>query len=313
LIGAVAWRARCKAAAAFMIQVSHRIPAAAPTRSWSGLWVALLLILLALAGALLSLYGRAFYALDLDARADHPDRELLNPGAPIGHGYGVVGTALILTNLLYVVRRRLASARLGSMRAWLNLHATTGLFGTLLVAFHSAFQLRSPIATTTMIALSVVVFTGIIGRFIFAFNLVPDGDRLQQHFTAFDSLGHGMGRELRERLAQVPPPRPGARYWLLRAIFALPGAIRRGRQRARIVQQVAAEHEGAHLAEVYPLRWRIAESVEIAGREAWAPIVGSIMRSWRGLHRFAAILMILLVSVHIAVAWVFGYRWIFSS
>jgi hypothetical protein len=37
------------------------------------------------------------------------------------------------------------------------------------------------------------------------------------------------------------------------------------------------------------------------------------MRSWRGFHRFAAILMILLVSVHIAVAWVFGYRWIFSS
>jgi hypothetical protein len=38
----------------------------------------------------------------------------------------------------------------------------------------------------------------------------------------------------------------------------------------------------------------------------------SLLRTWRGLHRFMALLMIISVSVHIAVAWVFGYRWIFE-
>jgi hypothetical protein len=39
----------------------------------------------------------------------------------------------------------------------------------------------------------------------------------------------------------------------------------------------------------------------------------NLLRSWRGLHRFMALLMILLVILHVTVAWVFGFRWIFSE
>jgi hypothetical protein len=37
------------------------------------------------------------------------------------------------------------------------------------------------------------------------------------------------------------------------------------------------------------------------------------MRSWRGFHRFFALLMLALLVVHVGVAWYYGYRWIFSK
>jgi hypothetical protein len=37
-----------------------------------------------------------------------------------------------------------------------------------------------------------------------------------------------------------------------------------------------------------------------------------MMRSWRSLHRFLAIMMLVSVSVHIGVAWYYGFRWIFD-
>jgi hypothetical protein len=97
----------------------------------------------------LALVGWDFYGHDLDARLDHPAYELLRPSGLVGHGYGIVGTALILSNLLYLARRRFARAQLGSMRLWLDIHVFSGLAGGALVLFHSAFQFRTGIALMT--------------------------------------------------------------------------------------------------------------------------------------------------------------------
>jgi len=39
----------------------------------------------------------------------------------------------------------------------------------------------------------------------------------------------------------------------------------------------------------------------------------ALLRSWRSLHRFLAIMMMTTVVVHIATAWQLGYRWIWSQ
>ena len=39
----------------------------------------------------------------------------------------------------------------------------------------------------------------------------------------------------------------------------------------------------------------------------------AVLRCWRSLHRFLAIMMMTTVVVHIATAWKFGYRWIWSQ
>jgi len=133
-----------------------------------GPWiVAVALIVL---GAVLIWRGYEFYSLGLSARVEHDDYQALRPSGLIGHGYGIVGTFLILTNLLYLARRRFARWRMGSMRWWLDLHVFSGLGGGMLVLFHSAFQARTPIAVVTSASLVMVVLTGVIGRYLYALS-----------------------------------------------------------------------------------------------------------------------------------------------
>ena len=39
----------------------------------------------------------------------------------------------------------------------------------------------------------------------------------------------------------------------------------------------------------------------------------AVLRSWRSMHMFFAILMLLTVVFHIGIAWHYGYRWIWSE
>jgi hypothetical protein len=271
-----------------------------------------LVFLLALAAGGLWANGRGFYSLGVAERVDHPAFRLLSPGELVGHGYGIVGTALILTNLLYLVRRRFPRLPVGSLRAWLNLHTTTGLFGGVLVIFHSAFQFRTPIATVTMWALVVVILTGIVGRFIHAFTSEPDLSVLDAHYRTLDNIRAGMGSELRRRLSVIERVEPKGRS-LFSVLFTMPRWRREARARKRTVAETLAELGVDHKSELQLLGAQISDMTSVLIGDVRARAAGSLVRGWRSIHRLAAVLMVLLVCVHIFVAWQYGYRWIFSE
>jgi hypothetical protein len=275
----------------------------------------LVLILVALSVALFD-RGAGFYRLDLAARVGHKDFRALSPGGPIGHGYGIVGTALILTNLLYLARRRFARWHLGSMRAWLAMHVLTGLFGSVLVVFHSAFQLRSPVATLTSISLGFVVVSGLIGRYFY--GLAPQADRvaLERNLSLLDRLIPGLGQKVQISLAALPPPAQPRRATLLDAFATVPAWLHGWKARKQLVWALCEPllmHSGLNRQQHSSVRALVKKTARLSGDPVRAVAGESLLRSWRGLHRFMALLMILSVTGHIVVAWVFGFRWIFSD
>ncbi len=279
---------------------------------------AVLLVLLGLCvlGYMLWDLGEDFYLSDLQSRVEHGDYEALRPGGLVGHGYGIVGTILILANLLYLARRRFARWSLGSMATWLNLHVFTGLVGSLLILFHSAFQFRTPIAVVTAISLGVVVATGIAGRYLYALTPRPDRQALEQALASLDELAPGCSARVYHALAIHKVTQVDTHRWLLAKLAAIPKWARDARSRGFIVSYVI---EDAPVADILQRkerrRFRKAKRVvrKYATREVVATMASSLLQSWRGLHRFLALILILLVPVHIAVAWIYGYRWIFSQ
>ena len=260
--------------------------------------------------------GQDFYLSDLQSRVEHGDYDALRPGGLIGHGYGIVGTILILANLLYLARRRLARWSLGSMASWLNLHVFTGLVGSLLILFHSAFQFRTPIAQVTAISLGVVVATGVAGRYLYALTPRPDRTGLEQALASLDELAPGCSARVYHALAIHKVTQVDAHQWLLAKLAAIPKWALEARSRGFIVSYVI---EDAPVADVLGRkerrRFRKAKRVvrKYATREVVAVGASSLMQSWRGFHRLLALILVLLVPVHIAVAWIYGYRWIFSE
>jgi hypothetical protein len=260
--------------------------------------------------------GADFYLSELESRVEHEDYDNLRPGGLIGHGYGIVGTIFILANLLYLARRRFARWSLGSMATWLNLHVFTGLVGSLLILFHSAFQFRTPIALVTAVSLGVVVATGIAGRYLYALTPRPDRVALEQALASLDELVPGCSVRVYHALAIHKVTRVDTHRLLIAKLAAIPKWTRDARSRGFLVSYVI---EDAPVTEVLGRkerrRFRKAKRAvrKYATREVVAIMASSLLQSWRGLHRFLALILILLVPVHIAVAWVYGYRWIFSE
>lgn len=279
-------------------------------------WITL--FFLALLSALLLRRGFDYYRQGLTARALHPDYRLLNPAGLIGHGYGIVGTAMIATNLLYLVRRRftrIIPPWVGSVKAWLNAHVFTGLVGSVLIVFHSAFQLRTPIATVTSASLAIVVVTGLVGLYLHALlpkaGLLPLKNRLAE----IEPLLPGLARGIDAFVHQTPATRLPHDASFTRMLFTVPRWLFDARARRRGVAHAAREDKVFRIVErTDPALARafMGELADLAAAEIDTHAGAALMRSWRSLHRFLAILMIVSVSLHIGVAWYYGFRWIFQ-
>jgi hypothetical protein len=262
----------------------------------------MLALLLFATVAVLAWRGWSFYKLSLEQRPDHPEFRKLRPSGTIGNGYGYAGALLVFMNLSYLIRRRFSSARLGSMRVWLDLHVFTGLLAAVFVSFHSAFQLRTPIATWTSVSLGIVVLTGLLGRFLYALSPAGNAKKLGAAIAVLDAAAPGLGRQIDLALADLPAPDVRADVSLFGALAAIPRWRRVARQRRETIALIAVDAPT-----------KLVRAVQkAAAADARAPGAAALLRTWRGLHRFFAILMLLAVGLHIGVAWHYGYRWIFS-
>jgi hypothetical protein len=84
-------------------------------------------------------------------------------GSWIGIGYGIAGTtAMVLAGLL-AARKKVRTWRLGSARAWMQLHIWLALLAVPLILFVAGFRLGGLLTTTLMILFAIVTVSGIFG------------------------------------------------------------------------------------------------------------------------------------------------------
>jgi hypothetical protein len=88
-------------------------------------------------------------------------------GQLFGHTLGIIGFILmILTEILYSLRKRTRSASWGRMASWLQFHIFTGLVGPYLVLLHTSWKFNGLAGVVTLFTV-VIVLSGFIGRYIY--------------------------------------------------------------------------------------------------------------------------------------------------
>jgi hypothetical protein len=88
-------------------------------------------------------------------------------GEFFGHTLGIIGFILMLmTEVLYTLRKRSRSARWGKMSDWLQFHIFTGLVGPYMVLLHTSWKFNGLAGVTTLFTI-VIVASGFIGRYIY--------------------------------------------------------------------------------------------------------------------------------------------------
>ncbi len=86
-------------------------------------------------------------------------------GSLPGHSLGIIGTLIMLLTFVYPFKKRLLKKK-GKQNP-LSSHMLYGLVGPSLVVIHSAHKFGSLIGILTFLSLFFVVFSGIVGRFLY--------------------------------------------------------------------------------------------------------------------------------------------------
>lgn len=81
---------------------------------------------------------------------------------------GLIGGIMMLVVLLYAFRKRARIMRnVGSIETWYYFHLFGGVLGPILILFHTDFTLKSVNASVALIAMGLVVISGIFGRYVY--------------------------------------------------------------------------------------------------------------------------------------------------
>ncbi len=133
----------------------------------SGLaWGAMASIVVAI-WILLPLGGGEYYTTPLAVRGYSPMHRLLRPSGPVGQTLGVVGGLLMLMPFIYMMRKRVPGLRsAGSLKTWLEIHLFCGIFGPVLVTFHTSFKFNG-IVSAAYWSMVTVVLSGFAGRYLY--------------------------------------------------------------------------------------------------------------------------------------------------
>ena len=73
---------------------------------------------------------------------------------------------MLMTEMLYSIRKRSRSARWGTMAGWLQFHIFTGLVGPYMVLLHTSWKFNGLAGATTALTIIIVV-SGFVGRYIY--------------------------------------------------------------------------------------------------------------------------------------------------
>ena len=260
------------------------------------------------------LWHSDYYLLPLDERATHDKHEWLRPGRSLGLWLGIVSTALIVINLLYLARRspRFKWVR-GSLQLWMSSHVATGVLALLATMLHAGMAPGDTPGGHAFWALALLLVTGAIGRYLYAWvpraangrELALDEVRAELS-DALDALDdeHGFGQRARSDVEELIR----AKQWKTSFVARVLALLGVRRDLTRCVRKIA-EDARAHGVPPHELQATLA-----LVRSAYHSAVGvahyedlrGLLATWRWLHRWGALLMVLLLVAHIVHALTYG-------
>lgn len=268
--------------------------------------------LLAVGLALASLYlGEDYYSLPRMGRHHAAEHKTLGPGGSYGHLLGIGGSLLMVSNLLYLVRRRWSRVEgLGDLSSWLAFHVALGVAGVALVFVHAAMLYDNPIARASLIAAGVVLVTGVVGRWIYAqVPHRPDGheqdegelvSRLRGRLTSVRTELRTAVEDVEQALTRlVAPPVSGPLAAAGRAVLAPVTYLRvlaRASAWRRRLARAPYDLSRAEIDQVLAVAGEVTVLRRAFRRQtAFKQVVGA----WRGVHRIATFILLLTLVTHV--------------
>ncbi len=288
------------------------------TRSGHRLYLSALVAFVAITLILLAYRGYSYYNVKFEERFYHIDHAILKPSGEYGHGFGVAGSLCLIAGISsYMARKRYrALSRLGTLKYWLEFHIFLCTLGPVLIVFHTSFKIGGLVAVSFW-SMVIVFLSGIVGRFIYIqiphsiegreLNLkeVQEMKRdIAENIKKSHDLNEENYRTLTESLKnkiQLYNKNPFVRF--IKKYYESRKKIWTVRHILKLISLPESEYKR--------VRSLIIEDIRLTLRIEQLSTMQNMFKYWHVVHLPFAFVMLLIMLVHIGVAVLFGYRWIF--
>lgn len=288
------------------------------TKGWYSVYIGVLVAVGFSVFVFLMWWGYSYYATSLTERPFHPRHGELKPSGPYGHGFGIVGTLMILVGVFTYIgrKKRKFLPRVGALKHWLEFHIFLCSVGPLLILFHTAFKFGG-IVSVSFWSMVAVVLSGVIGRFIYI-QIPRTIQGRELTLGEIRDMREGFRRELAERQDMDPAVLrsidtyisehshdPGG-SWLGQLIGSFFSGMNIGPSVRRLLKDTSLRTREKR--EVIRL---VAREIQAAGRINRLQTMQKLFKYWHVAHLPFAIVMLIIMVIHVAITIAFGYRWIF--
>ncbi len=269
---------------------------------------------------LLAVNGYQYYTTPLEERFFSPDHTSLKPSGDWGHGFGIIGTLMMIFGVgVYMIRKRYRKFfNIGYLKHWLEFHIFLCSVGPVLVLYHTAFKFGG-IVSVSFWSMVLVVLSGVVGRFIYL--QIPRTIQGQElSINELNSMKEELAAKIRRVLSEDTATLAGfekmsstdryksfnlsaAVVFFIRDYFSSRQLIRLFRKRMKLL--------GLNKKEREELSDAAKSEITIARRIAFLRTSQKLFHWWHIFHLPFAISMFVIMVIHVIVTIVFGYKWIF--
>ncbi len=269
---------------------------------------------------LLAINGYQYYTTSLEERFFSPDHTMLKPSGDWGHGFGIIGTLMMIVGVgVYMIRKRYRKFfNVGYLKHWLEFHIFLCSVGPVLVLYHTAFKFGG-IVSVSFWSMVLVVLSGVVGRFIYL--QIPRSIQGQElSINELNSMKERLALKIRSVLSEDSATLAGFerisssdRYksfklstsigFFIRDYFSTKQLMRLFRKRMKIL--------GLNKSEREELIEAAKSEIVIARRIALLRTFQKLFHWWHIFHLPFAISMFVIMVIHVIVTIVFGYKWFF--
>ena len=284
------------------------------------IYVGLFLIVGISVTILLAINGFDYYSTSIEERFFNPDHNLLKPSGMLGHGFGIIGTLMMIIGVgVYMIRKRYRKLfNIGYLKHWLEFHIFLCSVGPVLVLYHTAFKFGG-LVSISFWSMVLVVISGVVGRFIYL--QIPrtiQGRELseQELIEIKEKLAIRVRSVLSEdasTLTEFERISSADRYksfklstaigYLHRDFFDIKRVMRLFKKRIKLLGIDENQHK--------ELMKAAKSELTIARRIAFLRTSQKLFQLWHIFHLPFAIAMFVIMVIHVLVTIIFGYKWIF--
>ncbi len=272
--------------------------------------------------AVTSIWMRNFdyYFLPNQERPFHPRYENLKPSGFESHGFGIVGTAMIMVGVvMYSSRKRVKMfSQVGRIKNVLEFHIFLCLLGPMLVMYHTTFKFGGIVAVSFW-SMMAVAASGIVGRYLYV--QIPKGiqgneltvkDLEEENRALLVMLEneYGLVPQMIQSIdalavSKKPLEQMTTSEMLL---FLFKSDITRRRQLKKIQNYLQRQSVDNHV--IKKIARVASQHIVLKRRIAFLEKIQHLFHYWHVVHLPFSIIMFVILILHVGVAVAFGYTWI---